>query len=115
MGFPKARKGYDPAVMGSCRSNEELNHRKAEELREYVAAVEPGALYIHHEDFGGFEGHRRRGCSGASSAGADGRMTRLQRRMEAPARSRTVIPNWQRQPAASATRRRALTAAATLA
>jgi hypothetical protein len=59
MGFPKARKGYDPAVLGSCRSNEELNHRKAEELREYVAAVEPGALYIHHEDFGGFEGTQK--------------------------------------------------------
>ena len=56
MGFPKTRKGYDPAVLGSCRSNEELNHMKAEELREFVAAVEPGALYIHHEDFGGFEG-----------------------------------------------------------
>lgn len=56
MGFPKARKGYDPAILGSCRSNDELNRRKAAELREYVAAVEPGALYIHHEDFGGFAG-----------------------------------------------------------
>lgn len=35
---------------GGCRGNEALNELKAEELREFVAAVEPGALYIHHED-----------------------------------------------------------------
>ncbi len=29
---------------------------KAEELRRFVEAVEPGALLIHHEDFGGFNG-----------------------------------------------------------
>jgi hypothetical protein len=56
MGFPHSRRGYDPATLGSCRSNEELNRLKAEEMREFVATVEPGALYIHHEDFGGFEG-----------------------------------------------------------
>ncbi len=56
MGFPKARKGYEPAELGSCRSNDQLNARKAAELTEFVSAVEPGALYIHHEDFGGFEG-----------------------------------------------------------
>ena len=56
MGFPKSRRGYDPATLGSCRSNDALNHLKAAELREYVAALEPGALYIHHEDFGGYEG-----------------------------------------------------------
>lgn len=59
MGFPKARKGYEPAELGSCRSNEELNARKAAELVEFVTAVEPGALYIHHEDFGGFDGTAR--------------------------------------------------------
>ncbi|HEY1241421.1 MAG TPA: glycoside hydrolase family 20 zincin-like fold domain-containing protein [Bryobacteraceae bacterium] len=59
MGFPRARKGVDPATLGSCRSNEELNKLKAEELRKYVAAVEPGALYIHHEDFGGFNGTQK--------------------------------------------------------
>lgn len=36
--------------MGTCRANEALNRLKAEELRKFVAAVEPGALYIHHED-----------------------------------------------------------------
>ncbi|MCZ2080262.1 MAG: glycoside hydrolase family 20 zincin-like fold domain-containing protein [Bryobacterales bacterium] len=59
MGFPKTRKGYDPAILGSCRSNEDLNRMKAKELRQYVMAVEPGALYIHHEDFGGFEGTQK--------------------------------------------------------
>ena len=38
--------------MGTCRANEHLNHLKAEELRDFVRAVEPGALYIHHEDVG---------------------------------------------------------------
>ncbi|GEM_PF-1320519 len=56
MGFPHARKGVDPSTLGSCRGNEDLNQLKAEELRQFVAAVEPGALYIHHEDFGGFNG-----------------------------------------------------------
>lgn len=59
MGFPGGRKGVDPATLGSCRSNEDLNRLKAEELRKYVEAVEPGALYIHHEDFGGFDGTQR--------------------------------------------------------
>jgi hypothetical protein len=36
--------------MGTCRANEQLNRLKAEELRKFVATVEPGALYIHHED-----------------------------------------------------------------
>ena len=35
---------------GGCRGNEALNELKAEEFRKFVAAVEPGALYIHHED-----------------------------------------------------------------
>ncbi|MCW5977922.1 MAG: hypothetical protein KIT09_07580 [Bryobacteraceae bacterium] len=35
---------------GSCRSNEELNRLKTVELRRFVETVEPGALYIHHED-----------------------------------------------------------------
>jgi hypothetical protein len=59
MGFPRGRKGVDPATLGSCRSNEELNRLKAEELRRYVQAVQPGALYIHHEDFGGFDGTQK--------------------------------------------------------
>ena len=56
MGFPKARRGHDPATTGSCRSNEALNALKAAELTDFVRRVEPGALYIHHEDFGGFDG-----------------------------------------------------------
>jgi len=52
MGFPHPKKGVNPRVLGSCRANDELNHLKAEELRQFVEAVEPGALYIHHEDFG---------------------------------------------------------------
>ncbi len=59
MGFPARHtfaKEIDPAVLGTCRSNDELNRRKAEELRHFVEAVEPGAVYIHHEDFSGFDG-----------------------------------------------------------
>ena len=56
MGFTYGDRGVDPSVLGSCRANEELNKQKAAELREFVAAVEPGALYIHHEDFGDFQG-----------------------------------------------------------
>ncbi len=52
MGFDRGKKGVDASILGSCRSNEELNKLKAEELRKYVEAVEPGALYIHNEDFG---------------------------------------------------------------
>jgi hypothetical protein len=56
MGFPQSREGMDPSILGTCRANEELNKLKAEELRRYVEAVEPGALYIHHEDFGDYRG-----------------------------------------------------------
>ncbi len=37
---------------GTCRANEDLNRLKAEEMRRFVRSVEPGALYIHHEDYG---------------------------------------------------------------
>ena len=56
MGFPESRSGVDPSTLGTCRGNEELNRLKAEELRKFVEAAEPGALYIHHEDFGGYRG-----------------------------------------------------------
>lgn len=56
MGFPRAKKGVNPRIQGSCRSNDALNHLKAEELRKFVQAVEPGALFIHNEDFGGYNG-----------------------------------------------------------
>jgi hypothetical protein len=55
MGYPRTREGLEPGVFGTCRSNEALNRLKAEELAAYVRAVEPGALYIHHEDFGGMD------------------------------------------------------------
>ncbi len=56
MGFESGIKGSDASTWGTCRGNEELNRLKDEELRKFVAAVEPGALYIHHEDFGNFRG-----------------------------------------------------------
>lgn len=54
MGFPRSKAGVNPSTLGTCRANEALNQLKAEELRKYVEAVEPGALYIHHEDLGGY-------------------------------------------------------------
>lgn len=39
-------------LLGTCRGNEELNRLKAQEMREFVRSVEPGAVYIHHEDVG---------------------------------------------------------------
>ncbi len=55
MGYPRTRAGLDPGVFGTCRSNEDLNRLKARDLAAFVRAVEPGALYIHHEDFGGMD------------------------------------------------------------
>jgi len=52
----RAEKEVDASILGSCRSNEDLNKLKAEELRKFVETVEPGALYIHHEDFGNYRG-----------------------------------------------------------
>ena len=37
-------------TLGSCRGNDDLNRVKGEELAHFVEAVEPGGLYIHHED-----------------------------------------------------------------
>lgn len=59
MGYPRTREGLDPGVFGTCRSNQELNRLKAEELAAFVGAVEPGALYIHHEDYGGMDTTQR--------------------------------------------------------
>jgi hypothetical protein len=52
MGYQRAKKGVNPRILGSCRANDELNKLKGEELRKFVETVEPGALYIHHEDYG---------------------------------------------------------------
>ena len=38
--------------LGTCRANEELNRLKAKEMEQFVRDVQPGALYIHHEDRG---------------------------------------------------------------
>jgi Glycosyl hydrolase family 20, domain 2 len=60
MGFSHSKDPtIDTRTLGSCRSNEALNALKAAELREYVEKTEPGGLYIHHEDFGGYEGSQR--------------------------------------------------------
>ena len=39
-------------IVGTCRGNDELNRLKAAEMADFVRSVEPGALYIHHEDRG---------------------------------------------------------------
>jgi hypothetical protein len=60
MGFSQSKDPMiDTRTLGSCRANEALNALKAAELREYVQKTEPGGLYIHHEDFGGYEGSQR--------------------------------------------------------
>ena len=42
-------------TFGTCRSNEALNAEIAREFESFVRAVEPGALYIHHEDTGHYD------------------------------------------------------------
>lgn len=61
IGFPsqRVRNGIDTRTMGSCRSNEELNRLKGDELKTFVQTVEPGALYIHHEDLGSYNNTQR--------------------------------------------------------
>ncbi|MEW5977687.1 MAG: glycoside hydrolase family 20 zincin-like fold domain-containing protein [Acidobacteriota bacterium] len=60
MGFSYSKTpSIDTRTLGSCRANEPLNDLKAAELKNYVARTEPGGFYIHHEDFGGFEGSQR--------------------------------------------------------
>lgn len=44
---------------GSCLSNEGLTQAKLAEMREFVAAVEPGFMYIHDIDSGGWESSRQ--------------------------------------------------------
>jgi hypothetical protein len=55
LAYPPRTGGINPRTMGGCRSNDELNRLKAEELEHFVNAVEPGMLYIHHEDCCVFE------------------------------------------------------------
>ncbi len=51
------RRGQEVAVRthGTCRSNDEMLRIRTKELTEFVRSVEPGALYIHHEDLGDFD------------------------------------------------------------
>lgn len=42
-------------TLGTCRANDALMDLKVDELEEFVRSVEPGALYIHHEDQGDFD------------------------------------------------------------
>jgi hypothetical protein len=37
---------------GTCRSNDALQREIARDIQAFVRAVEPGALYVHHEDTG---------------------------------------------------------------
>jgi hypothetical protein len=52
--FGESRTPKHP-LLGTCRSNEELLARIAQDFEAFVRAVEPGALYIHHEDTGHYE------------------------------------------------------------
>ncbi|MDA2930920.1 hypothetical protein MYX84_13415, partial [Acidobacteria bacterium AH-259-O06] len=55
IGMARENERFPPRTLGTCRSNEELNRLKQQELEAFVRAVEPGALYIHHEDLGYYE------------------------------------------------------------
>ena len=58
VGYPpegERRKGTRCRRSGLCRSNEGLNRIMAKQIRDFVRHVEPGAVYIHHEDLGSFE------------------------------------------------------------
>ncbi len=55
LAVPERKTPPDPRTLGSCRGNDELNRLKAENIARFVDAVEPGALYIHHEDCCVFE------------------------------------------------------------
>jgi len=52
--FGEDRSALHPTY-GTCRSNDALQRQIANEIQEFVRAVEPGALYIHHEDTGHYE------------------------------------------------------------
>lgn len=50
----------DHPTFGTCRSNNALQQEIAREFTEFVRSVEPGALYIHHEDTGNYESTQKR-------------------------------------------------------
>ncbi len=47
-------------TMGTCRSNEAQNRQIVGAITELVRTVEPGALYIHHEDTGHYKSNVER-------------------------------------------------------
>lgn len=55
LAFPQKSGTLDPRTLGSCRGNDDLNRLKAENIAHFVDAIEPGAVYIHHEDCCVFE------------------------------------------------------------
>jgi len=59
LAFPERKGGMDPRTMGTCRGNDELNRLKGENLAHFVDAIEPGVLYIHHEDCCVFEDYQK--------------------------------------------------------
>jgi hypothetical protein len=52
--FGEGRTASDPTY-GTCRSNAALQAEIAKEFETFVRAVEPGALYVHHEDTGDYD------------------------------------------------------------
>ena len=54
IGMAHENEHFPPRTLGTCRSNEALNRLKQEELAAFVRSVEPGALYIHHEDLSNY-------------------------------------------------------------
>ena len=70
MGFPKARRGYDPATLGSCRSNESLNGLKAAEIRSLFAVSSRVRSISIMKISAVLMALRRRGSSDATNAAA---------------------------------------------
>ena len=93
MRYAERKTGIDPRTMGTCRANDELNHLKGEELAKFVNAVEPGVLYIHHEDCCVYEDLQKAWLGRCSAAPRAGRTIACWLRMEEPALWHMVIPH----------------------
>jgi hypothetical protein len=50
LAFLSKQSGIDSPALKSCRGNESLNGVKSKNLPHFVDAVEPSAIYVHHED-----------------------------------------------------------------
>jgi hypothetical protein len=79
MGFPQGRQGVDPATLGSCRGNEDLNHLKAAELGPSWRLLSPARFTSITKTSAAIAEPRRCGASVARAAGHAGR-TILSRR-----------------------------------